>query len=394
MKTIPFYVMLVFFMHLVSAQNETPKEIPASEILEKADAACKRIKRIEYEISFSQDSRAVTARVFQEKDEVKNIGLGESKFIAEGEITSPDKNTNFKFSYDGTYFKFQEGDKQVVTIENPDATAVGRTLGLDYYMVVMNPYGSNSGMELITNRAEHVEYQGIQKIKGKKAFQLSLSQIFKNRASNQMVQSTSEWFFDTETFLPIGYIGNRGVTVKEIAIIDINHAKTHHFDINKGQDVKEKRITGKEPKTESLLTKGETFPNFDLKDFKGGNYDNTIFKNHKVTVIDFWGTWCGPCKLAMPELQALYDTYHSKGLNIIGISVMDKPKRPQAFVEAKGYSYQFLENGDMLAKGLQLDTFPTIFIVDSIGKVIHAEKGIRDGSKADFEAIIKKEIRD
>jgi len=89
----------------------------------------------------------------------------------------------------------------------------------------------------------------------------------------------------------------------------------------------------------------------------------------------------------------LYSKYNKQGLNIIGISVQDKPNKPKEFVDSKGFTYQFLENGDELLKKLNIVTLPTIILVDNVGKIILIEKGLRKGSIENIEKIIQKAIQ-
>ena len=52
----------------------------------------------------------------------------------------------------------------------------------------------------------------------------------------------------------------------------------------------------------------------------------------KVAIVNFWATWCGPCKIEIPDFVKLYDEYKDKGLVIVGISIDDSPEQLQAFM--------------------------------------------------------------
>ena len=384
------FLIFLFLQALVFAQK---KEINALEILSKADSVCKALKHIQYEVTIETTaSQIITANIIQAKEKVKDVGFGASKILVEGKITTPRETKAFKFSYDGQNFKFLEGKKQVMTIENPNPKVVGRTLGFNYYMVVTQQFGKPDGFGSIIKRMSNAELLGIVKLQKSESYHILITNSFTNPATKEIINSESEWFFDKETFLPIKVVLGKGSMIKTTNILKKDKPDQIVFDINPSSNLDEMLITGNEANTEGLLKNGEVFPKFSLKDFEGNLIDNTIFKKYQLTIIDFWGTWCGPCLMAMPKLQELYNNFNDKGINIIGISVSDKPGKPEKLVAKRGYTYDFLLDGDDLAKTLKLNTYPTIFVINKQGQVIHAEKGTRDVAHNYLESIIKDTI--
>src|SRR5690349_9172372 len=69
-----------------------------------------------------------------------------------------------------------------------------------------------------------------------------------------------------------------------------------------------------------------------LSDFKG-----------KVAIVNFWATWCGPCKIEIPDFVKLYSEYKDKGLVILGISIDDSPEQLQAFMQEFKMNYPVLQ---------------------------------------------------
>jgi peroxiredoxin len=95
----------------------------------------------------------------------------------------------------------------------------------------------------------------------------------------------------------------------------------------------------------------------------------------KVTIIDFWASWCGPCRRENPSVVALYNEFHSKGLNIIGVS-LDKPEAKEEWIQAiatdkltwpQVSNLQFWE--DPVAKMYGVQAIPATFILDANGKI-------------------------
>jgi peroxiredoxin len=113
----------------------------------------------------------------------------------------------------------------------------------------------------------------------------------------------------------------------------------------------------------------------------------------KVVLVDFWGTFCEPCKKSFPRLQELYVKYQSNGLRVIGISedeADDKSKIPE-FATMYGAKFTLAWDADKsIAEHYKPETMPSSFLVDKNGVVRYVHVGYHDGE----EQQIDKEIRD
>lgn len=94
----------------------------------------------------------------------------------------------------------------------------------------------------------------------------------------------------------------------------------------------------------------------------------------KVTIVDFWASWCGPCRKENPNVVAIYKEFHSKGLNIIGVSLdQDKNKWKEAIAK-DNLTWTHVSNlkgwEDPIAAQYKVDAIPATFILDASGKVI------------------------
>ncbi len=97
----------------------------------------------------------------------------------------------------------------------------------------------------------------------------------------------------------------------------------------------------------------------------------------KVVLIDFWATWCGPCKMTMPAIDRLYKTYKSKGLEVMAIS-SEKRAVVRAFWPEMGVSYPSYVDVSMEASGAyNVDIIPRVVVVDRKGKIVYDEAGVR-----------------
>ena len=98
----------------------------------------------------------------------------------------------------------------------------------------------------------------------------------------------------------------------------------------------------------------------------------------KFVIIDFWATWCGPCRSEMPDIQKLYETYETEGDNAVIILGVAAPGLGQekdeagikAFLDESGYTYPTLMDttGDLFSE-YGISSFPTTFMIDREGNV-------------------------
>lgn len=133
---------------------------------------------------------------------------------------------------------------------------------------------------------------------------------------------------------------------------------------------------------------GEAAPAFTLKDMKGNTVTLESLKG-KVVFLDFWATWCGPCKEEFPELDALYKKYGKDGFEVIGISVDKSESNVAEFLKKRPVSFTILTNtkGDV-AESYGLPGMPTGFIIGKDGVIKYRHAGF---SRA-FLPVYEKEI--
>jgi cytochrome c biogenesis protein CcmG/thiol:disulfide interchange protein DsbE len=118
-----------------------------------------------------------------------------------------------------------------------------------------------------------------------------------------------------------------------------------------------------------------------LKDLRG-----------KVVLVDFWGTFCEPCKKSFPKLQDLYARYAASGLKIVGISedeADDKGAIP-GFANTNGAKFSLgWDEDNSIAHSYKLESMPSSFLIDKNGVIRYAHVGYHDGDEAEVEKEIK-----
>ena len=108
----------------------------------------------------------------------------------------------------------------------------------------------------------------------------------------------------------------------------------------------------------------------------------------KVVLLDFWATWCPPCRAEIPHFKELYDAYKSQGLEIVGLSVREKPDAVKAFVKQNGVQYPIgITSGKEEKAYGGIQGIPTTFLIDKKGRI--AEKYLGYHEKKVFEDKIK-----
>ena len=137
------------------------------------------------------------------------------------------------------------------------------------------------------------------------------------------------------------------------------------------------------------------FPEFSAKTVSGEDISSDVFKDSKLTVVNVWGSWCGPCVQEIPELQKLYESMKDKDVNVIGLAqdagtdldavkeIIDKNKVTYQNIVPEGATEDFV---------MSLMAFPTTFFVDSDRNIVGVIQGGRnlEAFTAAVEGVLEK----
>lgn len=127
-------------------------------------------------------------------------------------------------------------------------------------------------------------------------------------------------------------------------------------------------------------SRGEMVPHFSWKDSAGNLVEFDGFRG-KVTLINFWATWCGPCKREIPDLIALSSELRDREVKIMGISTdrgLTVSQDVSNFVREKGIPYQIvIANDDLESAFGNIRMIPTSFVVNGEGKIVETIVGLR-----------------
>jgi len=129
-------------------------------------------------------------------------------------------------------------------------------------------------------------------------------------------------------------------------------------------------------------------PNVVFTTADGKTYDLNKLTG-KVVVVNFWATWCGPCRIEIPDFIEVYKNYKGRGVEIIGVSLdRDEWEKVTPFVKKNNINYPIvMGNGEIARKFSNFNAIPTTFIIDKNGTIVDEHTGIL--TKAQLEAKLK-----
>jgi peroxiredoxin len=131
---------------------------------------------------------------------------------------------------------------------------------------------------------------------------------------------------------------------------------------------------------------GAKAPDFELPSAVGKGRVSLASQAGKVVIVDFWATWCDPCRASFPAYQGMVDEFGGK-LAVIGISVDEDPSGIPAFAESTGVKFPLAwDEGQGAAKSYQPPTMPTSFVVDTHGMVRFVHAGFTAGDDAQIKS--------
>jgi thiol-disulfide isomerase/thioredoxin len=136
--------------------------------------------------------------------------------------------------------------------------------------------------------------------------------------------------------------------------------------------------------------KGKDAPDFALQDLQGKQVKLSDFRG-KAVLLNFWATWCGPCKVEMPWFVELQKQYGPQGLEIVGVALDDSGKDSIAkFAKEMGVNYTILQGQDAVGDAYGAIGLPTSFFIDRSGKIIDSASGLV--TRTEIEDNVKKSL--
>jgi thiol-disulfide isomerase/thioredoxin len=139
----------------------------------------------------------------------------------------------------------------------------------------------------------------------------------------------------------------------------------------------------------SALSVGEAAPAFALPTATGETVALDKLKG-RVVYVDFWASWCGPCRRSFPWMNELQQKYGSAGFSVVGVNVDKRRSDAEKFLQQTPATFTIVyDPAGKTPEAYGVKGMPSSYLVDASGKVVAVESGFRDEQKAEFEARIK-----
>lgn len=139
---------------------------------------------------------------------------------------------------------------------------------------------------------------------------------------------------------------------------------------------------------------GQQAPDFALKSSSGANLRLSEYRGD-VVMINFWATWCGPCRQEMPLLDELYARYQRVGFNLLGVNIDDDSRRAMKMIDELGVSFPVLfDSRKEVSKLYEVEAMPVTVLVDREGRIRHVHHGYKPGYEVKYLDQIRSLLRE
>ncbi len=134
-------------------------------------------------------------------------------------------------------------------------------------------------------------------------------------------------------------------------------------------------------------------PDFTLKSNQGKNIRLSELKG-EIVLVNFWASWCGPCRKELPAFEKLYQKYKPLGVTILAVNVDDDPAKADELLSEVNISYPVLYDTDQKISELyKVSAMPSTYFINRDGELVNTHRSFKDGDEKKYKKLIKELIR-
>jgi peroxiredoxin len=141
--------------------------------------------------------------------------------------------------------------------------------------------------------------------------------------------------------------------------------------------------------TSRVLWRGQTAPDFEITTTKGDRFRLSEVIGRKIVVLNFFATWCEPCRAEMPELNRYFNEHKSEPFILLGIDAEEKSDRVQAFLDELKVDFPAGVDDGPIRKQYGVDAYPTTVVIGVDGKVQFYETGGLANAEVAFDGLLR-----
>lgn len=135
-------------------------------------------------------------------------------------------------------------------------------------------------------------------------------------------------------------------------------------------------------------------PNFTLKSLSGKNIKLSELTGN-VVLVNFWASWCGPCRQEMPLLDAIHKKYEPLGFTVLGINVEEQVANAKSFIDERPVDFPILfDSNNQVSKLYNVIAMPTTVVIDRDGKIRYIHQGYQSGDEVKYRKMVKTLVRE